>query len=55
MLKLYGLSASGNCHKVKLLLEQLEIPYQWQEIDILQDESQTDDFLAMNPVGQAPT
>lgn len=55
MLKLYGMSTSGNCYKLKLLLEQLGKPYQWQEVDILQGESQTDDFLAMNPMGQVPT
>ena len=55
MLKLYGMSTSGNCHKVKLLLEQLDRPYQWQEVDILKGESQTDAFLVMNPVGQVPT
>lgn len=55
MLKLYGLSASGNCHKIKLLLEQLAMPYRWQEVDILKGETQSDQFLAMNPVGQVPT
>ena len=53
--KLYGMSASGNCHKVRLLLEQLQIPHQWQEVDILKGESQTKEFLAMNPAGQVPT
>jgi len=55
MLKLYGMSASGNCHKVKLLLQQLQMPYQWQEVDILKGESRVENFLAMNPGGQVPT
>lgn len=55
MLKLYGQSASGNCHKVRLLLTQLQIPYRWQEVDILKGEAQTQSFLGMNPVGQVPT
>lgn len=54
MLKLHGMSASGNCYKVRLLLEQLAIPYQWQEVDILRGETQTNDFLIMNPAGQVP-
>lgn len=49
------MSDSGNCYKVRLLLEQLGKPYQWQEVDILHGESQTDAFLAMNPMGQVPT
>lgn len=55
MFKLYGMSISGNCHKVRLLLEQLQRPYQWQEVNILQGETQTEAFLAMNPAGQVPT
>ncbi len=55
MLKLYGMSSSGNCYKARLLLDQLKIPYQWIEVDILKGESQAGDFLAMNPVGQVPT
>ena len=55
MIKLYGFSSSGNCHKVRLLLEQLNTPYEWHEIDILKGESQTPSFLAMNPTGQVPT
>jgi glutathione S-transferase len=54
MLKVFGMSASGNCHKVKLLLEQLECPYQWQEVDIMTGTTRTQDFLAMNPNGRVP-
>lgn len=54
MLKVFGMSASGNCHKVKLLLEQLERPYQWQEVDIMTGTTRTQDFLAMNPNGRVP-
>lgn len=55
MLKLYGMTLSGNCHKVRLLLEQLDRPYQWQEVDILKGESKTAEFLSVNPAGQVPT
>ena len=54
MLKVFGMSASGTCHKVKLLLEQLECPYQWQEVDIMTGATRTQDFLAMNPNGRVP-
>ena len=55
MLKVYGMSSSGNCYKIKLLLEQLGQPYAWEEIDILQGSTRTADFLAMNPNGKVPT
>ncbi len=54
MFKVYGDVNSGNCFKVKLLLEQLRSPYQWVPIDILKKESRTPEFLAMNPSGQIP-
>jgi glutathione S-transferase len=54
MYRLYGMSASGNCHKVKLLLEQLREPYEWREVDIFQGGSRTPEYLAMNPNGRVP-
>lgn len=54
MLKVYGMSSSGNCYKVKLLLEQLALPYAWEEIDIMQGSTRTAGFLAMNPNGKVP-
>ncbi len=54
MYTVYGMSASGNCYKIKLLLEQLRQPYQWCEVDILTGESRTERFLAMNPNGKVP-
>ena len=55
MLKVYGMSSSGNCHKIKLLLEQLGAPYVWDELDIMQGATRTADFLAKNPNGKVPT
>ena len=54
MLKVYGDTASGNSYKVKLLLEQLQLPYTWVAIDILKKESRTPEFLQRNPSGQIP-
>jgi glutathione S-transferase len=50
----YGMASSGNCHKVKLALEMLGLPYRWHEIDIMKGESRTPEFLAMNPNGRVP-
>ena len=54
MYTVYGMSASGNCHKVRMLLEQLGLPYRWIEIDIFKNESRTEAFLAMNRNGKTP-
>ncbi|MEM9907276.1 MAG: glutathione S-transferase family protein [Cyanobacteria bacterium P01_D01_bin.44] len=55
MLTVHGMTFSGNCYKVKLLLEQLQTPYTWQEVDIMTGSTRTDSFLAMNPNGKVPT
>ncbi|MGH6611330.1 MAG: glutathione S-transferase family protein, partial [Burkholderiaceae bacterium] len=50
----HGMASSGNCHKVKMVLEHLRLPYQWREIDTLKGETRTPSFLAMNPNGKVP-
>ncbi|NEP07900.1 MAG: glutathione S-transferase family protein [Okeania sp. SIO2G4] len=54
MLKLYEFSTSGNCYKIRLLLTQLEIPFERIEIDITKGESRTPEFLQKNPNGKIP-
>jgi glutathione S-transferase len=51
---LYGFSPSGNCHKVRLLLEQLGRPYRWVETDSSRGATRTPEFLALNPNGKVP-
>lgn len=54
MFTLYSMQRSGNSYKVRLALARLGIPHNVVEIDILQGESHTPDFLAKNPNGQIP-
>src|SRR5436190_13611950 len=54
MYKLYSMQRSGNSYKVRLTLALLNAPYHAIEIDILQGESRTPEFLAKNPSGQVP-
>ena len=54
MYKVYGDSQSGNCFKVKLLLTQLKLPYQWVHVDILAGATRTPEFSAKNPNGKIP-
>ncbi|HHF3067137.1 TPA: glutathione S-transferase family protein [Vibrio diabolicus] len=51
----YGDLQSGNCLKVKLLLSFLGIEHQWKHINILDNETKTPEFLALNPNGKIPT
>ncbi|HZR03797.1 MAG TPA: glutathione S-transferase family protein [Burkholderiales bacterium] len=53
-MKVFGDIASGNCYKVKLTLEQLAIPHEWQHVNILEGETRRPDFLRMNPNGKIP-
>jgi glutathione S-transferase len=54
MYTLYSMQKSGNSYKVRLALARLGIPYNLVEIDILQGESRTPEFLAKNPNGHVP-
>jgi len=54
MMRVYGTSQSGNCHKVRMALEALRLPYEWTEIDSVRGETRTSQFLAMNPNGKVP-
>ena len=54
MFKVYGMSVSGNCYKVKLLLEQLGKKYEWHEVNSVKGETRTPEFLAINSNGRVP-
>ena len=55
MLTLYDYMDSGNGYKVRLVLAQLELPYNLVECDILKGETRTPEFLQRNPNGRIPT
>ena len=54
MTTVHGYSVSGNCHKVRLLLEQLGRPYWWVEVDSSRGETRTPEYLAKNANGKVP-
>lgn len=54
MIKLYGHEISGNCYKVRLLLELLTIKYEWIKVDLMKGEQKSPEYLALNPFGQVP-
>lgn len=53
-LTLYGDHRSGNCLKVKWLLDRLDLAYQWVETDVMSGRTRSPGFLALNPAGQIP-
>jgi len=52
MITLYNMPLSGNCHKVRLFLSLLKLPYQM--INLASGEQHSTDYLQLNPFGQAP-
>jgi glutathione S-transferase len=54
LLRLYDFHDSGNGYKVRLLLGQLGIPYEYVEVDILTGKSRTPEFLDKNMNGRIP-
>lgn len=54
MITLYEFKLSGNCHKVRLLLSLLNLPYTSVVVDSGQQAHKSPEFLEMNPFGQVP-
>ena len=54
MYKVFGDRLSGNCYKIKLLMQFLDIPHKWVEIDILAKETHTEEFRQINPNERIP-
>jgi glutathione S-transferase len=52
--RLYDYPASGNCYKVRLLLAQLEQPYERVPVDIFAGDTLTDEYAAINPARTTP-
>ena len=53
-IKVYGDSISGNCLKVKWVLDRLNLSYDWIETDVTSGSTRTQAFLALTPAGQVP-
>jgi glutathione S-transferase len=54
MIKLYGHELSGNSYKARLLLELLNLDYEWVKVDLMKAEQKSPAYLALNPFGQVP-
>lgn len=54
MVKVYGDILSGNCYKIKLLLQFLEIEHDWIYVDIMNGVTDSVEFMRMNPNAKIP-
>ena len=54
MYALYDYPPSGNCYKLRLLMNQLEIPFERVSIDTQDNQTRTPEFLLINPNGKVP-
>ncbi|MET1255206.1 glutathione S-transferase family protein [Aliikangiella maris] len=54
MYTVYGDIKSGNCYKVYLLMNLLQLEFKWQHVDILKQEASTAQFKAMNANAKVP-
>ncbi len=53
-MRLYEDPASGNCLKIRILLRQLELPYESVHVDLFLGETRTEEHFARNPDGRIP-
>lgn len=53
-MKFYSAAASGNAHKVRILLELLRVPHETVLLDFAKREHKAAEFLRLNPRGEVP-
>jgi glutathione S-transferase len=53
-MKLYEHASSGNCLKCRLVLRQLDLPFESISVDLFRGETRTDEHFARNPDGRIP-
>ena len=51
---LYRHPKSGHCHRVELMLSLLGLPYHTIDVDMVNGQHKSPDFLAISPLGQVP-
>ncbi|MCA9406646.1 MAG: glutathione S-transferase family protein [Candidatus Omnitrophica bacterium] len=54
MLKIYGADLSTPANKVRMMVNALDIPYEYVRVSIRDQENRTPEFLQMNPNGKIP-
>ena len=55
MIRLYDTAVSGHCHRLRLFLSLLGLPYNKFAIDMKAGQHKSKDYLLFSPLGQVPT
>lgn len=55
MLKLHGFPMSPNTRRARLILEELDVPYELVAVDLISAEHRSDAYRALNPMARVPT
>lgn len=55
MIQLYEIALSGNCHKARMMLSMLGLPYEKVSVNLAAGEHRNPQYLALNRFGQVPT
>lgn len=53
-IRLYRYALSGHCHRIELMLNLLDLPYEAIDVDLATGEHKQPAYLAINPFGQVP-
>jgi glutathione S-transferase len=53
-IRLYDSQTSPNCHRVKIVLEEKQLPCELMALDLKAGEQKKPDFLRLNPYGKVP-
>ncbi|MFJ2994185.1 glutathione S-transferase family protein [Pandoraea sp. NPDC087047] len=53
-IRLYRFALSGHCHRIELMLNLLDLPYENVDVDLATGEHRQPAFLAINAFGQVP-
>jgi glutathione S-transferase len=53
-IKLYGVPLSGHVHRVRLLMNLLELPVEFVTVNLAEQENRRPQFLQKNPFGEVP-
>jgi glutathione S-transferase len=51
---LHGFKLSGHSHRAELMLNLLDLPYEFRNVDLRAGVQRTPEFLALNPFGAVP-
>ena len=53
-IQLHDSQTSPNCHRVKVVLEEKQLPYELIPVDLKAGEQKKPEFLRLNPYGKVP-